>query len=144
MNSGGNGAPGQQSHIYCQGCSAGAMRDGHMAHHRVWKQEQRMENRLTMLGWCFLPSTAPFLPALTKRLGNEVGGRVRSHLAPAGLLQSRCSSPPFAVRAVAYDSGLGSVKVRASTLALWSPGHIHPLTFSEDNQSSVMSSQEKQ
>lgn len=112
-----------------------------MAHHRAWKPEQWTENSLMVLGWCFLPSIAPFLPALTKRLGSEVGGRVRSHLAPASLLQSCCSSPPFAARAAAYDSGLGTVKARASILALWLPGHIHPLTFSE---SRVMSSQEKQ
>lgn len=71
-----------------------------------------------------------------------MGGRVRSHLAPAGLLQSCYPSPPFAARAAAYDLGLGFVKARASTSALWAPGHIQPLTFSEDDQSSMTFSQE--
>lgn len=34
------------------------------------------------------------------------------------------------------------MKARASTSALWSPAHIQPLTFSEDDQSSMMFSQE--
>lgn len=82
------------------------------------ENQNRGWKTLTVLGWRFLPSTVPFLPALTKRLGSKVGGRVRSHLAPAGLLQSRYSSPPFAARAAACDLGLAFVKARASTSAL--------------------------
>lgn len=46
--------------------------------HRADKTQQRMENRLTMLGWPFLRSTAPFLPALTKNLRSMVDGKVEA------------------------------------------------------------------